>query len=101
MKLASHTFLTLSGFFLLATIIVFGWSGCEQMVNPRIYRGEGRPADVILFGKAYAPNQIPLKVRLAHSYGWIPLVLLTLGTFKAAGYFDAKHEASKKASPRE
>jgi hypothetical protein len=92
MKLLSYTFLGLSALLLLATLAIGGWSGCEQLVEPRVYRGEGRPADVVLFAKAYPPDGVPQKVRFAHSYAWIPLLALTIGCFKAAGYFDAKQK---------
>jgi hypothetical protein len=84
-----NVFLGFAFLFGICGIVLFAWSGCDDVSKPRIYRGPNIPEDVVLFGHAYRPDTIPLHVRLVHGYGWIPLLLLAYGSFKVAERLDS------------
>jgi len=88
MKILSYLSIGASAVFLFATLVVGGWSGCEQLLEPMVYKGGGLPADTILFGRAYSSDAIPLLVSLIHTYAWLPLLLLTICFFKLSLFFE-------------
>jgi hypothetical protein len=100
---SAKVFATLAALFAISAILLFGWSGCESMLEPRIYRGDNTPADVVIFGHAYPPQSVPLHIRLLHGYGWIPLLLLAYGSFKIVDRLDtaskSKGQAHEQSTP--